>query len=233
VLTLLSSLLFSQESKDIVVATESWDGATNRDGTGLYWDIIEEVYEPLGYTIIKKYKSYNKATEMVRTHNADMYLAAYKNEKTFALYPKYYFDQDVVLAIYRSDIIEDWKGQGSLKGLKVGWIRGYDYDKYLSQKVKVQEVNTRSNGMKLLKSEHLDAFLDAKEDIAPYLRKAQLDTEYFAKKIILQLKLYPAFAKNKQGEKLMKIWDKRISSLIKTQKFKEIYFHSEYTLFPY
>lgn len=230
---LCTTLLLSQETKEIIVATESWKGGTNRDGTGLYWDILNEVYTPLGYKIIKKYKSYNQATEMVRTNQADIYLGAYKDEKDFAAYPKYYFDQDIVVAVYRKDVIEQWQGQKSLEGLNVGWIRGYDYDKYLNTKVRIKELSTRKNGLKLLKLDHLDAFLDAREDIREYLAKAKLDPEIFAQKIILQLKLYPAFAKNSRGNKLMKVWDERMKSLIKTQAFQEIYFRSEYAIFPY
>ena len=230
---ILSPLLLAENSKEIIIATESWKGATNRDGSGLYWDIVQKVYEPLGYTIVKKHKSYNEATEMVRTNNADMFLAAYKNEKSFALYPKHHFDQDIVVAVFRVDAVEEWEGQKSLEGLKVGWIRGYDYDKYLNVDVKVEEMSNRNNGLKQLKNERLDAFLDARDDIKPYLKKAKLNPENFDKKIILQLKLFPAFSETKKGRTLMAIWDKRMKELIKTDEFKNIYFESEYTLFPY
>jgi len=233
IILLLTTLLSSAEPKEIIVATESWKGATNRDGTGLYWDVVQEVYGSLGYKIIKKHKSYNQATEMVRTNKADMYLASYKDEKSFALCPKYYFDQDVILAVYRNDVIEDWQGQKSLEGLNVGWVRGYDLDKYLIPEVNVKEFSSRENGLKLLKSERLDAFLDEREDIQPYLEKVKLDTEAFSKKIVLQLKLYPAFTNNTRGKKLMKIWDERMKALIQTEKFKEIYYRSEYAIFPY
>jgi len=50
VLANMNSLL----AKEITVISESWDGATNHDGSGLYWDIVQKVYEPLGYTVVKK-----------------------------------------------------------------------------------------------------------------------------------------------------------------------------------
>lgn len=230
---IFSPLLLAENPKEIIVATKSWKGATNRDGTGLYWDIIKEVYEPLGYTIIKKYKSYDEAAEMVRTNNADIYLAAYTNQKGFALYPRHYFDQDVVVAIFRKDAVEKWEGRKSLEGLKVGWVRGYDYDKYLNVKVDREELSNRNNGMKQLTNERLDAFVDTREHIKPYFQKAKLDPEDFGKKIILQLKLFPAFAKTVKGQTLIAIWDKRMKELIKTEEFKNLYYESEYTIFPY
>ncbi|PHR58901.1 MAG: hypothetical protein COA44_01790 [Arcobacter sp.] len=232
-LIFFSSFLWAEVDKQIIIATESWKGATNRDGTGLYWEIMQRVYEPLGYSIIKKHVSYSEATELVHSNNADIFLAAYKDEKSFALYPKYYFDQDIVVAIFRHETIEEWKGKESLDGLTLGWIRGYDYDKYLNVKMKIKESSNRINGLKQLKSDRIDVFIDEKEDIQVYLSKAKLSSKEFAKKTILQLKLYPAFTKSKKGKKLMKIWDERMKNLILQDDFKEIYFKSEYTIFPY
>lgn len=220
-------------AKEITVISEAWDGATNHDGSGLYWDIVQEVYEPLGYTIVKKNASYSKSVEAVRMDRADLWLGSYKDEKTFALYPKYYFDQAVILAVFHSELFEQWKGQKSLEGLKVGWIRGYDYSKYLSSNVVKEEVNTLVNGLKLLKSERIDVFIDNKKDLIEPMQRYRLDNDNYTKKIILQLKLYPAFSNSKKGKELRKIWDERMKELIETTAFKELYFNSEYTLFPY
>lgn len=225
--------LFSLENKEIVVATETWEGATNNDGTGLYWDILKMVYAPLGYTIVTKNTSYIKSVELVKRDRADLFLASHKDEKEFALYPKYHFDQDVIIALFSSELFEEWKGQKSLEGLNVAWIRGYEYDKYLSVKVAKEEVNEIINGLKLLKSEHIDVYIDNRKYLSEPIQRYRLDNENYVKKIILQLKLYPAFANNKRGKELRQIWDKRMQVLIETLEFKELYFNSGYSLFPY
>jgi polar amino acid transport system substrate-binding protein len=220
-------------AKEITVISESWDGATNNDGSGLYWDVVQKVYEPLGYTIVKKNASYAKSVEAVKMDRADLWLGSYKDEKEFALYPKYHFDQAVILAIFHSELLEQWKGQKSLEGLKVAWLRGYDYKKYLSVNVVSEEVNALANGLKLLKSERIDVFINNKKDLLEPMQRYRLDNDSYIKKIILQLKLYPAFSNSKKGKELRKIWDERMKELIKTTEFKELYFNSEYTLFPY
>jgi len=220
-------------AKEIVVVSESWDGATNHDGSGLYWDIVQMVYEPLGYTVVKKHASYAKSVEAVRMDRADLWLGSYKDEKAFALYPKYHFDQAVILAVFNSELFEKWKGQKSLEGLRVAWMRGYDYSQYLSVNVTSQEVNQLANGLKLLKSERIDVFIDNKKDLIEPMQRYRLDNDNYMKKIILQMKLYPAFSNSKKGKALSKIWDERMKALIGTTAFKELYFNSEYTLFPY
>jgi len=232
-LVLVNVGLMAEEKKEIVIATQSVPGAINRDGSGLYWDIVKMVYKPLGYSIVKKYTLHNEAAEMLRAGNADVLLGSYSNEKEFALYPKYYFDQDVIVAIVRDDAIEEWNGRKSLEGLKVGWIRGYSFDKYLGVQVEVNEFSNRNNGLKLLKNERLDAYIDENNEIKSYIDKGKLDMDLLLKKTILQLKLYPAFAKNEKGKLLSKIWDESMEKLIQTDKFRELYFDSEYTLFPY
>lgn len=232
-LLFFTSCTFANENKEIIVASESWKGATNRDGSGLYWDVIKAVYEPLGYTIIKKHLRFNESAEMVRSDNADIFLGAYKNMKSYIVTPKYYFDQKVIVAVFRNEAIEQWEGQESFEGLKMGWVRGYDYDQYLKANVRVEELSNRNNGLKQLKNERLDAFIDDREYLRPYLLKAKLDSDEFTKKIIMQLKLYPGFSKNSKGKRLMAQWDKQMKKLIKTDVFKKLYFESEYTLFPY
>lgn len=229
----LFSILFALENKEITIATESWDGATNEDGTGLYWDVMKRVYEPLGYTIIKKHTSFKGSEDMLKKGQADMHLGAYKNENDFALYPKYYFDQDIIVAVVRMDVFDEWKGKKSLKGLKVGWLRGYHFDKYMGIKTRNEEFSSRHNAFKLLNNEHLDAFIDVRRLLRPYLSKKNIDMEDLTQKIILQLKVYPAFAKTKFGEELKKVWDKQMKKLIKKEEFKELYFNSEYAQFPY
>ena len=228
-----SGLVFAKDTKEIVVATESWKGATNHDGSGLYWDIMKRVYEPLGYTIVKKHTSYEESVKMVKNGDADLYLGSYIDEHTFVLYPKYYFDQDIVIAVFNTEAIDKWEGKKSLRDMNVGWVRGYDFDKYLNVKVHKKEFSTRNNGLKLLKNQRLDAFVDDRDDIKPYLVKAKLDPEYFKQKIIMQLKLYPAFSNNVFGQKLKTTWDKQMGKLIQTEAFKELYFNSEYAIFPY
>lgn len=230
---LFTTLLLGADPKEIVAVTQSFDGATNRDGTGLYWDILEEVYAPLGYKIVKKYTSHAQAAEILQSQNADLLLGSYKNEKEFALYPKYYFDQGVIAALIDIDSIEEWKGQETLQGLKVGWIRGYNFDKYLAFDVIKKEVNERANGFKLLKGSRIDIFLEEKKDLDNGIEKYHLPMDDFIEKVVMQLKIYPAFSKTKKGKLLMKQWDERMAKLIKTREFQEIYFNSGYTLFPY
>ena len=112
------------------------------------------------------------------------------------------------MALYRVETIEKWQGEKSFEGLEIGWVRGYDYDKYLSVNVKKQEMNSRENGLKLLRTERIAAFLDDKQDLADTLKdnKSFLGSEY-VQKIVMQLKLYPAFSDTKRGRELMKIWD--------------------------
>jgi polar amino acid transport system substrate-binding protein len=87
--------------------------------------------------------------------------------------------------------------------------------------------------LKLLKSERIDIFIDNKKDLIEPMQRYRLDNDNYMKKIILQLKLYPAFSNTKKGKALRKIWDERMKELIETTAFKELYFNSEYTLFPY
>ena len=39
------------DDNNINLVTDSWEGWTNRDGSGFYFDLFRLVYSPLGYSI--------------------------------------------------------------------------------------------------------------------------------------------------------------------------------------
>jgi hypothetical protein len=74
-LTLIFSdaLLFAQEldkNKTIFIVTPEWDGQTNKDGTGLFFDIVRSVYEPEGIKMKFEIVPWKRAELMVISDKA-------------------------------------------------------------------------------------------------------------------------------------------------------------------
>nr|WP_275856294.1 hypothetical protein [Sulfurimonas sp. MAG313] len=44
--------------------------------------------------------------------------------------------------------------------------------------INITELNSKDSEMKLLKSEHIDVFLDDKDDISTYLKRTHFNSEY-------------------------------------------------------
>ena len=83
---------------------------------------------------------YKRTVEQVRKQKGDAWLGSYANEVDFAIYPKWHYDTDNVVAFFKKKAVNKWSGEASLKGKKVGWLRGYAFDDYFKVKVKKREL---------------------------------------------------------------------------------------------
>ncbi len=160
---------------EIILASEEWANATNRDGTGLYWDIFRAVYEPVGIKIKFIIRSYKGSVSLVKKNQADAAVGIYPEEIKGALFSKYPFVKDYVLVLFKKNKLSQWNGQETLKNKKVGWIKGYSYDDYLEVPVIKKEFNRRESILRRLDKDRLDFFMDTRNDVESVLNKGIID----------------------------------------------------------
>lgn len=221
----LCAVLYS-EDKTIKIVTEEWEGSTNADGTGIYFDIVREVFEKNGYILDISIMKYIQAKKRVQSGESDMVLGVYEGEETGVIFPKYHFSSDDVTVLYLKG--GSYKNEKSLENKNVGWIRGYSYEKYIKTNMKIQRLDERENGVNMLAKKRLDYFIDNIYDIEGTIEELGLDLKNFETKLIKFLNLYPCFANNEKGATLSKIWDKEMDKLVKNGRIKEL--HKEYDM---
>ena len=223
VLTLPS--LATEKSTDkiteITLASESWENATNKDGTGMYWDLFRAIYEPMDITVIIKIRSYAGSIEMVKNKKADAMVAAALNEIEEFNYPKWHFDTENVTALFKKD--KTWKNAESMKGKKVAFIKDYGYDEYFDFPVVVKEFDNRNSILRVLDKGRVDYWIDAKEDIEDFFKKTSIDATPYRMEIIQSLKLYLGFAGTERGKKLADIFDRQFEKLLESGEIQKIH----------
>ncbi len=218
----------ADESKKINVASEEWKDAAERDGTGLYWDILRAVFEPEGFSIVPRMSSYDGSVRMVEQKAIDAMVGAYEDEIENAIYPKNYFGVDIVQAVYRKGVIDKWNGLESIKGKRVAWIKGYSYDEYLDEELiktlKIKRLTSKKGLYNGLNGSKLDCFLDAKGDIIDFFKAhpAYNEADYI-RNTLLELKLFFVFTNNDRGKQLAQIFDKNFDELLKKGEIKKLY----------
>jgi len=236
---LLPNCGFSDDIKVITVVSEEWENNTNKDGTGLYWDIVRTVYELEKIQLKIRIVPYARSVHMVKVKKADAWMGSYIDEETFALYPKWHFDADIVSALFQKEKFPDWKGIQSLANRTVGWVRGYDYDQYIDVKMKIDELNSRDSAIAMLVKNRIEVLLDALVEIQNELKnneklqKLGFDKNAYRIEQLLQLNLYLAFAKNERGQQLKDIWDKNFPVLVKNGDIKKLYHKYKITRYPF
>ena len=209
--------------REIMLASEEWTNATNRDGTGLYWDIFRAVFEPAGIKTRFIIRPYGRSIRLVKHNRADALVGAYPDIIKGALFPRYPFDKDLIFALFDKRLRAQWKGQASLKGKKVAWVKGFAFDEYLQIPVIKKEFSSRETILQLLDKKRLDFFLDSHNDLEAVLNRKIVDVTRYTVEEVMQLDRYLAFANNKKGEKLRQIFDQRYPLLVKSGRIEKLF----------
>ncbi|MBD3327484.1 hypothetical protein GF339_23065, partial [candidate division KSB3 bacterium] len=110
---------------EIHIVTPAWEEFTNEDGTGVWFEIVRAVYEPVGITMTYEFAPWKRAMEQVASAEADAFLGEYESE-TF-LMPRYPLDVERTAVVFKKGTVPTWEGSPSLVGKNVVWLRGYDY----------------------------------------------------------------------------------------------------------
>lgn len=213
------------EIKTIRIATPSWEGQTNKDGTGLFFEIVRKVYEPAGIKMEFEIVPWKRATKMVKTDKADARLCVVKSSRK-QLFPNYPLWVEYVAAVYKKEKIKEWEGVKTLEGKVLIWLRGYDWHKssYLKDlKLKWNEIDDRKQAWGMLESGRVDCYIDALIDINNYFNINKIDMTPFQVEVLWGDNSYVAFSITERSKKLIEIYDKRIIELFKSGELKKIF----------
>jgi len=221
------------------VASEEWKKYTESNGYGLYWDIIRRVYDMDNIKLKINIVPYARSIYLVKNEKADAWVGSYSNEELFALYPKWHFDADIVSVLFKKERFPNWNGVQSLANMKVGWIRDYDYHKYIDVKMNSVEINSRKSALGRLLKDRIDFYIDDAVDIQcilndnNYLTKIGFNMNDFRIEKLFQLNLYLGFVNNKRGKFFRAIWDKNFLILLKNGTIKSLFDQYHEKLYPF
>ena len=217
------SALAGSPPAEIVLASEEWANATNKDGTGLYWDIFRAVYEPVGIKTKFIIRSYKGSVSLVKKNQADAMVGIHPAKIRGALSSRYPFVKDYVLVLFKKNNLYQWNGQETLKNKKVGWIKGSSFDEYLEVPVIKRELAKRENILRRLDKNQIDFFMDTRNDVESVLNKGIIDVTHYTVETVLELERYLVFADNRKGKELKKIFDDRFPRLVESGELDRLF----------
>ena len=219
---LYSSAVAGTTPSEIIMASEEWTNATNRDGTGLYWDIFRAVYEPVGIKTKFVIQSFDGSVSLVKKKQVDAAVGIYPEMIDGALFSQYPFIKDYVLALFQKNRVAQWTGQQTLQNKKVAWIKGYAYDKYLEVPVIKEEFSCRKEILRQLDQNKVDFFMDTRNDLESVLNQGIIEVGRYTVETVLELDRYLVFASNAKGRMLKKIFDHRFPSLVQSGEIEKL-----------
>jgi polar amino acid transport system substrate-binding protein len=212
-----------QSIASIDVASDEWADCTQKDGTGLYFDVLRMVYADVGAKLNIKIVPFATSVQLLEGGKTDINVGDYLGDVANGLYPKYPIDYDDLTVMMPASKAAGFKGEPSLKDKKVAWIVDYGYEKYLGVPVSLTETADRESGIKMLKDGKVDYYIETKSTIEPALKDMGISRKDFALSTLKWIRLYVCFAKSDKGAQLQAIWDKRIPELLKTGELKKAF----------
>ncbi len=226
-----SSPSFAQDTggiRTIDIITPAWKDSTNQDGTGLFFEIVRKVYEPIGIKMTYRIIPWKRAERMVIANQADAMLCVflYNVNKMRLLAPEHPMFVDYTAAVFKKDKIREWNGVETLRGKRVIWIRGYDFHKNPLLKdlgLKWDEIDMHAQGWKMLEKDRTEVYMDSVSDLQGYARDQKVNMAPYRMETLWGENTYMAFATSEKSRQLIKIYDRRIMELFKSGELKKIF----------
>ncbi len=208
---------------EIIMASEEWANATNRDGTGLYWDIVRAVYEPVGIKTKFVTRTYNGSINLIKKNRVDAAVGIYPEQFQDGLFSRYPFIRDYILVLFKRNRLSQWTGQESLKHQQVAWIKGYAYDHFLEVPVHKREFSRRETILRRLDKDQIDFFMDTRNNMESVLNTGIVEVSHYTVETVMALDRYLVFANSQKGKKLKTIFDQRFPQLVESGEIERLF----------
>jgi len=204
----------------IMLASEEWNDYTNKDGSGLAWDVLRQVFEPAGITLQTRSVPYTRSVGLAQRGEVDGWVGSYRDEATGVLYPHWNFDSDHIYALGLATA--PTPSVATLGNYRLAWVRGYKYEEYLPNVHRFNQIERRDGILPMLQHARADFYIDALSEAQYVLGQAD-DPAQFKLTHIAELPLYVGFADNERGRALMAVYDQRMATLVKNGELKPIF----------
>lgn len=224
--------------KTINIATPHWENQTNEDGTGLFFEIIRNVYEPVGIKMTFRFAPWKRAQSLVNKQHSDAMLCVWKEhaDEENQMIPKHPMFIEHTAAIFKKDSIKSWKGIENLDGKTAVWLRGYDYHQFKQLKgikfLRYHEVDSYDEAWQQLELGRFEIYIDALIDMDIYIKSKSIDMSHFAKEVLWGEKAYISFSKAEKNKELVKIYDEQIKKMFMRGELQKIYEKWDVKFFP-
>lgn len=204
----------------IMLASEEWNDYTNKDGTGLAWDVLRQVFEPAGIKVQTRSVPYTRSVGLAQRGEVDGWVGSYRDEAEGVLYPHWNFDSDHIYALGLASTPAPTVA--TLGNYRLAWVRGYKYEEYLPNVHRFNQIERRDGILPMLEHARADFYIDALTE-AKYVLSQADDPSKFALTPIAELPLYIGFADNERGRGLMAVFDQRMAALVKSGELKPMF----------
>ncbi|VXC82422.1 ABC transporter substrate-binding protein [Pseudomonas sp. 8Z] len=208
------------QTSDIHIVSEIWRDYSNADGSGLAWDVLRKVFEPAGLRLRIQSVPYTRSVGLVQRGEADAWVGAYRDEVDKAIYPKWHYDNDHVVAL--GLVNTPVPSLANLNQYRLAWMHGYGFQKYLPNVREYREVQRRNGILGMLELGYADLYIDSITEVEDVLRTAPKPYSYRVT-ALTDLPLLLGFSATPRGRQLAAVFDQRMAHLVASGELRPIF----------
>lgn len=220
-----SIVFLSAHAENVTVVGDQFNHLYERNAngapSGLGVDVLHAIAKITGDTIDFQFVPFARAQAMVEFGKADILVSIYKTPERekrfdFSAYPYY---QDQMTFYMRTGSSLRWTGDfNSLKGKRVGVIRGWHYgEKFQNARstLTIATLDNLADGVKLLRRGFIDVLAANQRNMGTFLEPDQTGQTIEAMEPMIDLLPgYLAFRKGEEGSKLRDKFNHALKTLI-------------------
>jgi polar amino acid transport system substrate-binding protein len=213
----------------IHIATPVWEGQTQRDGTGFFFEMIRKIYEPRGIRVTWEFANWDRSLDLVKKGYADAMPSVWREDADAAglKTPRLPLYLEYTAAVFKKSTFPAWEGVASLQGRSVVWFKGYDYHlrtPLAGLSMKWMEIPSEGKPWRMLAADRADALIDARIDVDRYVEENLVDLAVFQVVPLWGQKAYLAFSdKGPATDRLMRIFDEGMAELFVSGELEKLH----------
>jgi len=224
ILALQPVSVYAAELREVVSVGPAWDSFTNRDGSGLYHEVLREVFSLFGVSVRHEYMPTDRGDEMVRTGQADMMTCDDRAQAPLVAgrYPMFTNDFHVFFSKSR---ITAWDGPESLRDKEVVSQLAYYHEWDFPVPVRIRQMPSGVKCLDMVLLGRSDFYADDISFIETSIKNTGLsfDREAYDIRRAGTRSYFPLFNKSPRGKKVRQMYEAGMVILHKAGKLKPIY----------
>ncbi len=199
---------------EVVAAGPAWATFTNRDGTGLYHEILAEVFGLYGVPVRRVYVPSERALQLIADGQADMQTCYDRVPPPFVLgaYPMY---ENAFHVLFHKAKVPDWQGPESLRDRTIAGRIGYYSQENFSVPVKLFEVKSGEAALGMVQLGRADFYVDDEQFIRESLANSEFEfaAEEYAIEVAGYRSYHPVFAQSPRGQTIRAMYEEGMRTL--------------------
>ncbi|MEF2145715.1 MAG: ABC transporter substrate-binding protein [Desulfovibrionaceae bacterium] len=216
--------LQAEEINTVIAAGPSWQGFTNKDGTGLYHELLNEVFGLYGIQVLRTYAPSERAYDLVREGRADL-MTCHDVAVPPLVQARHPMFENEFHAFFRKDRFPDWKGVEDMRDRVVVCRIGYYNEKNFSVPIRMRGLKTGVAALGMVVLGRADFYVDDESFIQDSLAHTDLQVQMdkFRIENVGRRSYWPLFAANAHGRRIMELYDQGMEELYRRGELQRIF----------